>query len=188
MEVEKTFITGLLIIKPDVFNDSRGYFYESYNKLRYEKFGLNFTFVQDNISKSSYGTIRGLHYQSRNYAQGKLCSVLKGKVLDVAVDIRFGSPTFGKYFSIELSSDNKYQFWIPPGFAHGFSVLSDEAIFHYKCTNFYNKNSERCIIFNDKDLNIDWKIKSPIVSEKDLKGQNFSEIEKDFFYNQFKEE
>ncbi|GAB4151852.1 MAG: dTDP-4-dehydrorhamnose 3,5-epimerase [Ignavibacteriales bacterium] len=188
MEIEKTFIDGLLVIKPDVFNDERGYFYESYNRIKYEKAGLNFTFVQDNISKSSFGTIRGLHYQNGNCAQGKLCSVLKGKVLDVAVDIRFGSPTFGKYFSIELNSDSKYQFWIPPGFAHGFSVLSEEAIFHYKCTNFYNKESERCIIFNDSDLNIDWKIESPIVSGKDLKGEKFTNIKKDFFYKHKEEE
>jgi len=188
MEIEKTFIKDLLIIKPDVFNDDRGYFFESFNKIKYEKLGIDFSFVQDNISKSNYGTVRGLHYQVGDFAQGKLCSVLKGKVLDVAVDIRFGSPTFGKYFSVELSSDNKFQFWIPPGFAHGFSVLSDEVVFHYKCTNFYNKESERCIIYNDKDLLIDWKVNSMIVSEKDLLGKNFKDINKDFFYKNNEEE
>lgn len=184
MEIQKTFIDGLLIIKPDIFEDSRGYFFESYNRNKFSTIGLDINFVQDNISKSAYGTIRGLHYQVGEYAQGKLCSVLSGKVLDTAVDLRFGSPTFGKYFSIELSSENKLQFWIPPGFAHGFSVLSEEAIFHYKCSNFYNKASERCIIYNDEFLSIDWKIQKPIVSDKDLLGKKFNEIEKDFFIKQ----
>lgn len=182
MEIKKTQIDGLLIIKPDVFEDERGYFFESYNKNKFKEIGLEINFVQDNISKSSFGTIRGLHYQIGEYAQGKLCSVLSGRVLDVAVDLRFGSPAYGKYFSIELSSENKFQFWIPAGFAHGFSVLSEEAIFHYKCSNFYNKTSERCIIYNDSKLGIDWKVLNPIVSEKDLLGKNFNEIDKDFLY------
>lgn len=182
MEFEKTFIEDLLIVKPDVFPDERGYFFESYNKNKYEAGGINFQFVQDNVSKSKKGTVRGLHYQIGEFAQGKLCSVILGKVLDVAVDIRFGSPTFGKYFSIELCEENKFQLWIPPGFAHGFSVLSDEAIFSYKCTNFYNKESERAIIYNDKDLNIDWKIENPIVSEKDLRAISFNQINNDFIY------
>ncbi|MFZ5947608.1 MAG: dTDP-4-dehydrorhamnose 3,5-epimerase [Stygiobacter sp.] len=182
MEFEKTFIEDLLVIKPDVFPDERGYFFESFNKKKYEAGGIEFQFVQDNVSKSKKGTVRGLHYQVGEYAQGKLCSVIFGKVLDVAVDIRFGSPTFGKYFSIELSEENKFQLWIPPGFAHGFSVLSDEAIFNYKCTNFYNKDSERSIIFNDEDLNIDWKVENPIVSEKDLRAISFKQINKEFIY------
>jgi len=123
-----------------------------------------------------------LHYQVGNSAQGKLISVVLGKVIDVAVDIRFGSPTFGKYYEIELSGENKKQFWIPPGFAHGFSVLSEEVIFSYKCTALYNKESERSIIYNDSSLNIDWKVDKAIVSEKDLEAKRFSEIEKDFEY------
>ncbi|HMN48351.1 MAG TPA: dTDP-4-dehydrorhamnose 3,5-epimerase [Ignavibacteriaceae bacterium] len=182
MEVIKTEIEGLLIIKPKVFGDERGYFFESYNEQSYKLAGIDFNFVQDNISKSKKGTIRGLHYQIGDKAQGKLCKVIYGKVLDVAVDIRFGSPTFGKYFSSELSEENHTQLWIPPGFAHGFSVLSDEAIFAYKCTAAYSKEHERAIIFNDHDLNINWKVDNPIVSEKDLKAPSFKDISKDFIY------
>ena len=182
MEVLKTELDGLLIIKPKVFGDERGYFFESYNEEVYRNAGINFNFVQDNISKSKKGTIRGLHYQVGDKAQGKLCKVIFGKVLDVAVDIRFGSPTFGKYFSSELSEDNHTQLWIPPGFAHGFSVLSDEAIFSYKCTALYSKQHERAILYNDKQLNIDWKVDDPIVSEKDLKALQFCDIQKDFIY------
>jgi dTDP-4-dehydrorhamnose 3,5-epimerase len=182
LEVIKTEIEGLLIIKPKVFGDERGYFFESYNEQSYKLAGIDFNFVQDNISKSKKGTIRGLHYQIGDKAQGKLCKVIYGKVLDLAVDIRFGSPTFGKYFSSELSEENHTQLWIPPGFAHGFSVLSDEAIFAYKCTAAYSKEHERAIIFNDHDLNIDWKVDKPIVSEKDLKAPSFKDISKDFIY------
>ncbi len=182
MEVIKTEFEGLLIIKPKVFGDERGYFFESYNEQSYKLAGIDFNFVQDNISKSKKGTIRGLHYQIGDKAQGKLCKVIYGKVLDVAVDIRFGSPTFGKYFSSELSEENHTQLWIPPGFAHGFSVLSDEAIFAYKCTAAYSKEHERAIIFNDHDLNINWKVDNPIVSEKDLKASSFKDISKDFIY------
>ncbi len=182
MEVIKTEIEGLLIIKPKVFGDERGYFFESYNEQSYKLAGIDFNFVQDNISKSKKGTIRGLHYQIGDKAQGKLCKVIYGKVLDVAVDIRFGSPTFGKYFSSELSEENHTQLWIPLGFAHGFSVLSDEAIFAYKCTAAYSKEHERAIIFNDHDLNINWKVDNPIVSEKDLKAPSFKDISKDFIY------
>jgi dTDP-4-dehydrorhamnose 3,5-epimerase len=182
VQIKKVNIDGLLLIEPNIFNDNRGYFYESYNSEKYHEITKEYTFVQDNISKSKYGTIRGLHYQVGEFAQGKLISVLVGKVLDVAVDIRFGSPTFGNSFSVELSDENKNQFWIPPGFAHGFSVLSDEVIFSYKCTALYNKESERSIIYNDPDLNIDWKVENPIVSEKDLIAKKISEIEKDFIY------
>lgn len=183
MKIARTPIAGLLIIEPDVFRDSRGYFFELFNFKKYFELGDNLNFVQDNISKSKHGTVRGLHYQVGVNAQGKLCQVLKGRVLDVAVDIRFGSPTFGKYYSIELSERNHLQFWMPAGFAHGFSVLSDEAIFSYKCTAFYDKASERCIIYNDNDLHIDWMIENPVVSEKDKLGMKFSEIKKDFIYN-----
>ena len=180
MKVNKTEIAGLLVLEPDVFKDDRGFFFESYSKQRYENFGIPDVFVQDNISKSGKGTIRGLHYQVGEKAQGKLCQVLEGEVLDVAVDIRFNSPTFGKYFSQILNSDKKIQLWIPPGFAHGFSVLSDDAIFSYKCTNYYSKAHERTILYNDPDLKIDWKIDNPIVSEKDLSAAKFKDIEKDF--------
>ncbi|MBI9072250.1 MAG: dTDP-4-dehydrorhamnose 3,5-epimerase [Melioribacteraceae bacterium] len=182
MNIIDTPISGLIVFEPDVFSDNRGYFFESYNQNKYEQNGLNKKFVQDNISKSVYGTTRGLHYQVGEFAQGKLCQVLVGKVLDVALDIRFGSPTFGQYFSIELSEENKKQFWLPPGFAHGFSVLSDEAIFMYKCTASYSKKDERAILFSDNDLNIDWQVENPIVSDKDLVAQKFKEIEKDFIY------
>jgi len=182
LEVIKTELEGLLIIKPKVFADERGYFFESYNEDAYRKVGINHIFLQDNISKSKKGTIRGLHYQVGDKTQGKLCKVIYGKVLDVAVDIRFGSPTFGKYFSSELSEENHTQLWIPPGFAHGFSVLSDEAIFSYKCTELYSKEHERAILFNDSSLNINWNVENPIVSEKDLKAPILKNIQKDFIY------
>ena len=182
MKITKTEIDGLLILEPDVYGDERGYFFEGYNKKRFEELGLNFEFVQDNFSRSIKGTVRGLHYQVGEFAQEKLCEALYGKVLDVAVDIRFGSPTFGKYVAVELSEENHKQLWIPKGFAHGFSVLSDFAIFHYKVTNYYNIESERAIIYNDKTLAIDWKVENPILSEKDLKAKNFDEIDKDFVY------
>ncbi len=169
MEIIKTDIEGLIIIKPKIFEDNRGYFFESFNKQIFEDNGLNYNFIQDNESKSSYGVIRGLHYQLAPYAQTKLVRVLKGKVLDVAVDLRKGSPTFGKWHAVELSEDNKHQFLIPQGFAHGFSVLSETAVFAYKCDNLYNKDSERGINFNDKSLNIDWGIpaEKTIISAKD---------------------
>jgi dTDP-4-dehydrorhamnose 3,5-epimerase len=182
MKINKTEIEGVLIIEPDVFKDNRGFFFESYNSEKYGKEGFKFNFVQDNISKSVKGTIRGLHYQVGEFAQGKLCQVLAGEVYDVAVDIRFGSPTFGKYVGALLTGENHTQFWIPPGFAHGFSVLSDEVIFMYKCTNFYSRKDEHAIIYNDADIGIDWKVKSPIVSEKDLLAIKFKDIEKDFIY------
>jgi dTDP-4-dehydrorhamnose 3,5-epimerase len=173
-------IKGLLVIQPDVFKDERGFFLESFSKQRYEKLGIIDEFVQDNFSKSKRGAIRGLHYQIGEKAQGKLCQVIKGEVLDVSVDIRFNSPTFGKHFAQILNSELKTQIWIPKGFAHGFSVLSDEAIFSYKCTNYYSKVQERAILFDDPDLNIDWKVDNPIVSEKDLSATKFKDIEKDF--------
>jgi len=182
LKVIKTNIDGLLILEPNVFNDNRGFFFESFNKQCYEKIGILNEFIQDNISKSKKGTIRGLHYQVGNKAQGKLCQVLEGMVFDVVVDIRFNSPTFGKHFSQTLDSEKKVQVWIPPGFAHGFSVLSDEAIFLYKCTEYYSKLNERTILFNDPDLKINWKVDNPIVSEKDLDASLFRDIKKDFVY------
>lgn len=182
MEIGKTNIPGLMLIKPKVFGDSRGYFFESFNKEKWQEVGLNPDFIQDNISKSKKDTIRGLHYQVGEFAQGKLCQVLHGKVLDVAVDIRFGSPTFGKHYTVELSEENHFIVWIPPGFAHGFSVLSDETVFSYKCTKLYSKEHERSIIFNDIDLKINWQIKNPIVSDKDLQSKSFRDIERDFIY------
>ena len=178
----ETEFRDLLIFEPDIFEDDRGYFFESYSYKNYAESGLEINFVQDSISYSSYSTIRGLHYQVGEFAQGKLCQVLEGTVLDVAVDIRHGSPTYGEHHIVELSSDNKKQFWIPPGFAHGFAVLSDFALFQYKCSNYYSKKDERCIIYNDKDLQINWGIKNPIISDKDKLGCSFREIEKDFIY------
>jgi dTDP-4-dehydrorhamnose 3,5-epimerase len=180
MDITKTDIDGLLVIQPKVFSDERGYFFESFRKDVLTRTGVDVEFVQDNISKSKINTVRGLHYQVGKNTQGKLCQVISGKVLDVALDIRFNSPTFGKHFSLELSEENHTMMWIPPGFAHGFSVLSDEAVFLYKCTAYYSKQDERSIKYNDSDLNIDWKITNPVVSEKDLQAKPFKEIEKDF--------
>lgn len=182
MKVIETDLKGILVIEPNIFNDNRGFFFESYSEKKYIDAGIKDKFVQDNISKSAKGTIRGLHYQIGEYAQGKLCQVLLGKVLDVAVDIRFGSPTFGKHFSVELSGENHKQIWIPKGFAHGFSVLSDEAIFMYKCSAYYSKKDERSIIFNDEDLSIDWKVEALNLSEKDSASKKFKDIERDFIY------
>ena len=184
MKVSETELQGVLLIQPDVFGDERGFFLESFNKERYKQAGIEFNFVQDNLSKSKKGTIRGLHYQVGEMAQGKLCYVINGKVLDVAVDIRFGSKTFGKHITHILNSQNKNQIWIPPGFAHGFSVLSEEAIFAYKCTQVYSKEHERAILYNDPEIGIDWQVKNPIVSEKDLNGKLLKEIEKDFVLQQ----
>jgi dTDP-4-dehydrorhamnose 3,5-epimerase len=184
MHIMPAEIPDVLVINPDVFEDTRGYFFESFNKTRFTENDLEVNFVQDNISRSGKGTIRGLHYQSGNRAQGKLCQVIAGKVLDVAVDIRFGSPTFGRYIAQELSEDNHIQLWIPPGFAHGFSVLSDHAIFLYKCTDFYSKEHEKTIIYNDPLLNIDWRVDNPVISQKDLNGKSLSEIDRDFIYSE----
>jgi dTDP-4-dehydrorhamnose 3,5-epimerase len=179
MIVKETNLEGCFIIKPKVIQDKRGYFLESFNQAVFKE-GLNrdINFVQDNESYSSKGVLRGLHYQKGDYAQAKLVRVIKGKILDVVVDLRADSPTFSKHMSIELSEDNKTQLFIPRGFAHGFLVLSDTAIFSYKCDNFYNKASEGGIIYNDKDLNIDWKLdeKEFIVSEKDLELPTLKEV------------
>jgi dTDP-4-dehydrorhamnose 3,5-epimerase len=180
MKITELKIKGILIIELDVFKDSRGYFAETFSLKRYNDLGINLNFVQDNISVSRKGTLRGLHYQVPPKAQAKLCHVLKGRVIDVAVDLRFGSPTFGQYLALELSEENHTQIFIPAGFAHGFTVLSDEAVFQYKCSEFYSKEYERAIRFDDPDLKIDWGIENPIVSDKDREAKFFKEIEMDF--------
>lgn len=170
MEVIRTAIDGLLIIEPRIFGDARGYFFESFNANEFaEKTGLQVNFVQDNESMSRYGVLRGLHFQQPPYAQSKLVRVVKGRVLDVAVDIRKGSPTYGKYVSVELTEDNHRQFFISKGFAHGFAVLSDEVIFQYKCDSFYAPQSEGAIAWNDPDINVDWQLPADkvLLSEKD---------------------
>lgn len=169
MERIETPIQGLYILRPDVFGDSRGYFFESYNAGVFEKLIPGVKFVQDNESMSSYGVVRGLHFQRGDHSQAKLVRVVSGRVLDVAVDIRPSSPTFGKHFSIELSSDNHLQLFLPRGMAHGFAVLSETAIFQYKCDNFYCPEAEGAIIWNDPDIAIDWKIPAQdvILSKKD---------------------
>lgn len=182
MEIIKTPIKDLIIIKPDVFNDARGYFFETYNEQRYKTAGVENNFVQDNQSKSSFGVVRGLHFQKPPYTQAKLVSVSVGKVWDVAVDLRSDSETFGQWYGVELSAENHLQFLLPRGFAHGFSVLSETAVFTYKCDNFYNHASEGGVPFNDPDLNIDWKIdlKDALTSEKDTQHPAFKDFEKIF--------
>ena len=171
MILKETKIKDCFIIEPKIFEDERGYFFETYNKKVFNELtGNNISFVQDNESYSSKGVLRGLHFQKGEYAQAKLVRVIKGNVLDIAVDIRKGSPTFGRYVSVELSGENKKQFFVPRGFAHGFVVLSDTALFSYKCDNFYNKDSESGIIYNDPALDIDWALTNSelIISEKDI--------------------
>ncbi|MDX9881839.1 MAG: dTDP-4-dehydrorhamnose 3,5-epimerase [Prolixibacteraceae bacterium] len=169
MKIIETPIPGLLIIEPRVFADERGYFFESYNASNFEKYGLQTNFVQDNESKSQRGVIRGLHYQLEPHSQTKLIRVIRGTVYDVALDLRKGSPTFGQWYGLEVSAANKKQFYIPKGFAHGFSVLSEYAIFSYKCDHFYTPASERGIRYDDPAFGIDWKLSEAeaIVSEKD---------------------
>lgn len=185
MEVIKTEIDGVVIIEPRIFHDERGYFYESFSQREFEEKVCKTVFVQDNQSKSSYGVLRGLHFQKAPYSQSKLVRCIKGKVLDVAVDIRKGSPTFGKYVAVELSEDNHRQFFVPRGFAHGFAVLSDEAVFQYKCDNFYNKESEGSIAWNDESLSIDWKIDMDkvVLSEKDKNSKPLAQADYLFDYN-----
>jgi dTDP-4-dehydrorhamnose 3,5-epimerase len=176
MKFELTTIEGLVIIQTNKFNDERGYFFESFHKKKFEDFvGYTVNFVQENESQSIKNVVRGLHFQNPPYAQGKLVRVPFGKVTDIVVDIRKNSPTFGKHFSIELSDENGFQLWIPPGFAHGFVSLED-SILSYKCTNYYNKESESAILWNDIDLDIDWMVNSPIISEKDQIATEFSKF------------
>jgi dTDP-4-dehydrorhamnose 3,5-epimerase len=183
MKVINTEISDLFIIEPDVFGDDRGYFFESYNKMKLDPLiGSEYTFVQDNESKSSYGVIRGLHYQLAPFSQTKLVRVLQGKVYDVAVDLRKNSPTFGNWVGVELSGENKRQFLIPKGFAHGFSVLSETAVFAYKCDEYYHPEAEAGIIYNDPSLNIDWKVKDTDinVSSKDTLLPRFEKARMNF--------
>lgn len=186
MLFQSTHIPGLLVFEPKVFEDSRGYFFESYNQNTFLGEGLDIDFVQDNQSSSSFGVIRGLHYQLNPHAQSKLVRVLSGKILDVAVDIRKGSPTFGQSFSIELSAENKKQLLIPKGFAHGFSVLSEKAEVLYKCDAFYSKESEAGIIYNDPLLQIEWGISAgkEKVSDKDLRLPLFADCKNNFFFGE----
>lgn len=185
MEVVKTDIEGVVIIEPRIFHDDRGYFYESFSQREFEEKVCKTVFVQDNQSKSSYGVLRGLHFQKAPYSQSKLVRCIKGAVLDVAVDIRKGSPTFGKYVAVELTEENHRQFFVPRGFAHGFAVLSEEAVFQYKCDNFYNKDSEGSVAWNDESLGIDWKIDidNVILSEKDKCSKPLDKADYLFDYN-----
>ena len=184
METVKTSIPDVLILKPRIFNDSRGYFFESFSQREFSKVVKDTTFVQDNESKSSYGVLRGLHFQRPPFAQAKLVRVISGKVLDVAVDIRKGSPTYGKWVSCELTEDNHLQLFIPKGFAHGFSVLSHEAVFQYKCDEFYHPECEGAILWNDPQINIDWRLpeEDVILSEKDKSHPLFKDFDSPFLY------
>ena len=185
MEIIKTNIEGVVIIEPRIFKDDRGYFFESFSQREFEEKVCKTTFVQDNESKSSYGVLRGLHFQKPPFAQSKLVRVIKGAVLDVAVDIRKGSPTFGQYVSVELTGENHRQFFIPRGFAHGFSVLTEIAVFQYKCDNFYAPQADGGIQLIDGSLGIDWRIPTNkvILSEKDLKHPLLAEYDSPFDYN-----
>ena len=176
MKITETGFNGLVILEPKIFGDPRGYFFESYNARTLEQLGMNTNFVQDNQSFSAAGVIRGLHYQNAPYAQTKLVRVLSGRILDVVVDLRKNEPTFGKWFSVELSSENKKQFFVPKGFAHGFSVLSPSAEILYKCDNYYHKDSEGGLIYNDKSLGIDWQVPLDqiVVSDKDAANPELS--------------
>ena len=194
MEIIKTALEGVVIIRPKIFGDARGYFFESFNQKGFTEkvLGMEYNpedrtlFVQDNESKSSYGVVRGLHFQKPPYAQAKLIRVIKGKVLDVAVDIRKGSPTYGKHVAVELSGENHEQLYIPRGFAHGFSVLSEEASLQYKCDNLYAPQAEGAIIWNDPDLAIDWKLDAEdvLLSEKDKMHQQLKDIGSPFVYGE----
>jgi dTDP-4-dehydrorhamnose 3,5-epimerase len=176
MEVTKTNFDGLLIMQPKVFQDDRGYFFEYFRKDVLNNFGVYPEFVQSNESQSQKNVLRGLHFQNPPFEQGKLIRVVKGAVIDVAVDIRKSSPNYGKWFAYELNEINKTILWIPPGFAHGFLTLADNTIFHYECTNYYHKDSEGSIRWNDPTININWKISDPIISDKD----KFASLFKDF--------
>ena len=186
MEVIKTEIEGVVIIEPRIFKDERGYFYESFSQREFEEKVCRTTFVQDNQSKSAYGVVRGLHFQKSTYSQSKLVRCIKGAVLDVAVDIRKGSPTFGKHVAVELSEENHRQLFIPRGFAHGFAVLTPEAVFQYKCDNYYNKESEGAIAWNDPQLAIDWRIPADkvLLSEKDRNSRSIADADYLFDYNE----
>ncbi len=177
-----TLIPDVFVIEPDVFADSRGYFFESFNQKKYSELGINLNFVQDNESLSAKNVLRGLHFQHPPFEQGKLVRVIKGGVRDVAVDIRKNSPYYGKWVSCELTEKNKLMMWVPPGFAHGFITLEDATIFSYKCTGLYKKEAEDVILWNDPDINIDWKIREPLLSERDKNGVPFKIFKSSFIY------
>ena len=180
MNITKTDIEGLIIIEPQIFKDSRGCFFESWNAKKFKQLGINEDFVQDNQSVSSKGVLRGLHFQNPPYAQAKLVRVIEGSVLDVAVDLRKNSPTYGKHVSVILSEQNNKSFFIPKGFAHGFLSLEDNTVFNYKCSDYYNKESEGSLLWNDEDLKIDWQVDNPLVSEKDLQADLFKNFKTKF--------
>ena len=180
MQVTTTPLEGLLVIQPTVFNDARGYFYEPYNKRAFTESGIPEEFVQDNQSFSQKGVIRGLHFQNPPYAQAKLLRILQGSIWDVVVDIRKSSPTYGKYFGIELSAENKTIFYVPKGFAHGFLTLEDNTLLLYKCSDFYNKASEESLLWNDPNISIPWNVINPILSEKDLNGKRLKDFKSQF--------
>lgn len=186
MNVLKTTIDGLFIIEPNVYRDERGYFFESFNaQLFANETGIDINFVQDNESKSKYGVLRGLHFQKLPHAQSKLVRVVKGRIMDVAVDIRYGSPTFGQHVAVELSEENHRQFFLPRGMAHGFIVLSSEVIFQYKCDNYYAPQAEGALAWNDPDLGIDWQISLDkiILSEKDRQNARLKDVDRIFEYD-----
>ena len=180
MEFEQTAIEGLVIIRPRIFKDGRGYFFESWNKKTFSDAGITADFVQDNQSLSQKGVLRGLHFQSPPFAQAKLVRVISGAVLDVAVDLRKNSATYGKHVSIELSAENQTMFFVPEGFAHGFVTLQDDTIFAYKCAGYYNKASENTLLWNDATLGIDWETEHPLLSPKDEEGMAFSSFSSPF--------
>lgn len=187
MKIKTSAIKDILIIEPELFNDERGYFFESYNKKELEKFGITGEFMQDSQSQSKKGVLRGMHFQKEPFAQGKLIRVVRGAVLDVIVDLRKNSPSFGKWLSMELNEKNKKMLWIPPGFAHGFLCTEDNTIFSYKCTNFYNKQAELGFMWNDALLNINWElekygIKEPLLSGKDKLLPSFDKIDKESLF------
>ncbi|MBA2610781.1 MAG: dTDP-4-dehydrorhamnose 3,5-epimerase [Bacteroidetes bacterium] len=173
MEITETELQGLFVLKPKVFEDDRGYFFESYNQNLFKQAGLDLNFVQDNQSLSQKGVLRGLHFQNPPHAQGKLVRVITGAVLDVVVDIRKDSKTYGLWYGLELTEKNKWMMYVPPGFAHGFLTLENNTVFSYKCTNFYNKAAEDCLLWNDTDINIKWNFENPLLSSKDMEGKPF---------------
>lgn len=182
MEIIDEPIEGVKLLKPKIFGDHRGYFFESYNKKTFDSVGIKDEFVQDNQSLSQKNVLRGLHFQTGEFAQAKLVRVISGAVYDVALDIRKGSLTYGKTFGVELNATNQYQLYIPVGFAHGFVTLEDNTVFAYKCSDYYSPSHEGGIMYNDPDLNIDWKVENPILSEKDKKNEDFKLFESPFEY------
>lgn len=180
MDFEKNVISGLCVLTPRVFDDPRGYFFESYSKISFVDAGITDDFVQSNQSLSQKGVLRGLHFQAPPHAQSKLVRVIQGAVLDVAVDIRKNSPTYGKYFGLELTEENKWMMYIPEGFAHGFVTLRDNTIFSYKCTNYYNKPAEGCLLWNDPAIGINWNVSDPLLSDKDKEGQLLKDFTSQF--------